>query len=129
MERAAGPKVNRAPAKRRGAAPATTRFPIFIRAAGLPIDRADREYLRRKLDLRLGKFARNVERVSVRIGDANGPRGGVDKTCTIKVVLPHVPSVVIVAQHASLKAAMDDAMQRVARTVRRLLHRRYVAQR
>jgi ribosome-associated translation inhibitor RaiA len=126
VERVTARKAKGAPARRTGA-PATTRFPIFIRATGVPIDPGDRDYLRRKLDLRLGKFARNIERVSVRIGDVNGPRGGVDKTCAIKVVLAHVPSVVVTEQDASLKGAMDGALQRIARTVRRLLQRRYVA--
>jgi ribosome-associated translation inhibitor RaiA len=118
MGRAAAPKGKRAPANRRKA-PAMTSFPIHIRAAGLQIERSDRDYLRRKLQLRLGKFGRNIERVSVRIGDTNGPRGGADKTCAIKVVLPHVPSVVVTTQAASLKAAMDGALQAIARTVRR----------
>ena len=78
-----------------------------------------------KLELRLGKFGHNVERASVRVGDANGPRGGVDKTCAIKVVLPRIPSVVATVQAASLKAAMDGALHAIARTVRRLLQRRY----
>jgi ribosome-associated translation inhibitor RaiA len=128
MRRAAAPKTNQAPANRRKG-PATPGFPIHIRATGTPIDKADRDYLRRKLDLRLGKFARHIGRVSVRIGDANGPRGGIDKTCAIKVVLSRVPSVVVTSQAASLQAAMDGALQSMARTVRRSLQRRYVARR
>ena len=124
MERPAARKTNRAPANRRKP-PATTSFPIHIRATGLPIETSDRDYVRRKLELRLGKFGHNVERVSVRVGDANGPRGGVDKTCAIKVVLPRIPSVVATVQAASLKAAMDGALHAIARTVRRLLQRRY----
>jgi ribosome-associated translation inhibitor RaiA len=128
MERPAAPKKNRAPANRRSP-PTITSFPIHVRATGLPIEKSDRDYLRRKLHLRLGKFARNIERVSVRIGDTNGPRGGVDKTCAIKVVLPRVPSVVVTVQAASLKEAMDGALQAITRAVRRLLQRRYVATR
>jgi hypothetical protein len=124
MERAVAPNKNRAPANRRDP-PAMTAFPIHIRATGLPIEKSGRDYLRRKLELRLGKFGRSIERVSVRIGDANGPRGGVDKTCAIKVVLPRIPSVVVTVQAASLEAAMDGALQAIARTVRRLLQRRY----
>jgi hypothetical protein len=76
--------------------------PAHIRAVGAPIRAADRAYLRRKLGMKLGKFARAIECVSVRITDVNGPRGGIDKVCRIKVVLSGLPSVVIEQQHASL---------------------------
>ncbi len=91
---------------------------------GAPIQAADRAYLRRKLGTKLGKFARAIERVSVRITDANGPRGGVDKVCRIKVVLSGLPSVVVEQQHASLQAAMDRALQRTESAVRRSVQRR-----
>lgn len=112
------------PAKLRRDRHAVSDIPAHIRADDAPIDAQDRAYLRRKLGMRLGKFARAVERVSVRIRDVNGPRGGVDKACVIKVVLTGLPSVVVEEQHASLQAAMDGALQRTGRTVRRSLERR-----
>jgi hypothetical protein len=96
---------------------------------GLPIDHADRAYLRRKLAIKFRKFDRALERISVRISDANGPRGGADKLCTIKVVLMRAPSIVVGQQSASLKTAMDAAMQRAERTVRRTVQRRNVTRR
>ena len=112
------------PAKKRLNRYAASDIPAHIRAVGAPIGDEDRAYLRRKLGRKLGKFARAVERVSVRIRDVNGPRGGIDKLCAIKVTLTGLPSVVVQEQHASLQAAMDAAMQRVERTVRRAVKRR-----
>jgi ribosome-associated translation inhibitor RaiA len=99
-------------------------IPAHILATGAPVDAADRAYLRRKLGRKLGKFARAVERVSVRIRDVNGPRGGVDTVCTIKVVLSGLPSVVVEERRASLQAAIDGALQRTERAVRRSVQRR-----
>jgi len=99
-------------------------IPAYIRAESVPIDGADRDYLRRKLGTKLGKFARAVERVSVRLRDVNGPRGGIDKRCAIKVVLTGLPSVVVEEQHASLQAAMDRAIAGAERAVRRSMKRR-----
>jgi CBS domain-containing protein len=76
--------------------------PAHIRSAGSELDAADKAYLRRKLGRKLGKFAPAIERTSVRVEDVNGPRGGVDKRCRIKVVLTGLPSVVIEQRHHSL---------------------------
>ncbi len=103
---------------------AVSQIPAHIRADGPRVNAEDRAYLRRKLGMKLGKFARAVERVSVRIRDVNGPRGGVDKACRIKVVLTGLPSVVVDERRPSLQAAMDRALQRTERAVRRSMERR-----
>ena len=112
------------PAKLRLNRHAASDTPAHIRAVNAPIHAEDRAYLRRKLGMKLGKFARAIERVSVRIEDVNGPRGGVDKLCRIKVVLSGLPSVVIEQQHESLQAAMDGALRRTETAVRRSVRRR-----
>ena len=122
----------RAPFARRIARPAKLKrnrysaagIPAHIRAVGASLDTRDRAYVRRKLGMKLGKFARAIERVSVRMRDVNGPRGGVDKLCTIKVVLTRLPSVVVEQKHASLQGAMDGALRRVEVAVRRSMQRR-----
>lgn len=100
-------------------------WPAYIRAAGVELDQADRDYVRRKLGRKLGKYESSVERASVRIEDVNGPRGGSDKRCRIKVVLRGLPSVVVEHQHAALQAAIDGALDRAGRTVARQLQRRH----
>jgi ribosome-associated translation inhibitor RaiA len=92
--------------------------PVFVRAVGVRIGPNDRDYVRRKLGRKLGKFSRHVERSSVRIEDVNGPRGGIDKLCRIKVVLHGLPSVVVEESHEQLQAALDGALARVTLAVR-----------
>lgn len=106
-------------AKRIAGRTAVADTPAHIRVIGVPLDDADKAYLRRKLGRKLGKFARSIERTSVRIEDVNGPRGGVDKRCRIKIVLSGLPSVVVEERHQSLQAAMDGALARTERAVRR----------
>lgn len=96
----------------------TPHIPAYIRSVGAGLDEADKEYLRRKLGRKLGKFSSSVERVSVRVEDVNGPRGGVDKRCRIKAVLAGMPSAVVDEQHHALQAAMDGALSRIERAVR-----------
>lgn len=99
-------------------------IPSYIRSVGDVLSPADREYLRHKLDQKLGKFAAAVYRTSVRVEDVNGRRGGVDKRCRIKVVLVGLPTVVVEDHHQSLKGAMDRALARMERTVRKATDRR-----
>jgi ribosome-associated translation inhibitor RaiA len=116
------------PAKLRLDRHAASDTPAHIRAVDAPIEARDRAYVRRKLGMKLGKFARAIERISVRIKDVNGPRGGIDKLCRIKVVLSGLPSVVVEQQHVSLQAAVDGALRRTESAVRRSVqHRRTTA--
>jgi CBS domain-containing protein len=101
-----------------------SQVPAHIRAADGDLSAIDRESIRRKLGRRLGKFAGSIERVSVRTEDVNGPRGGVDRVCRIKVVLSGLPSVVFESRDSSLAAAVDGASAGVERAVRRALRRR-----
>ncbi len=99
-------------------------MPLHIRATQGNLRPVEREYIRRKLGLKLGKYARSIERISVRLEDVNGPRGGVDQSCRIKVVLRALPSVVFESRDAALKAAVDAALAGVERVVRRTVQRR-----
>ena len=61
----------------------------------MALSREDRDYIRRRIDTRVERFASSVERMSFRLEDVNGPRGGVDKACRAKVTLPGHASVVV----------------------------------
>ena len=98
--------------------------PAHVRLIGVELDDDEQAYVRRKLGMKLGKFATSIERISVRVTDMNGPRGGVDQVCNIKVVLSGLPSVVIERRHAALHAAIDVALRATEQAVRKSIHRR-----
>jgi hypothetical protein len=101
--------------------------PAYIRLADAVVDPVGRAYIRRRLRTKLAKFGALVERVSIRLEDLNGPRGGVDQVCRIKVVLSGLPSVILEHRGASLEAAVDGALDGVERAVRRRVQRRRMA--
>jgi ribosome-associated translation inhibitor RaiA len=98
--------------------------PANIRVVGVELNQDDRAYIRQRLGMKLGKYAPSIERVTVRVKDVNGPRGGVDQLCRIKVVLSGLPSVVFQSRAASLHDAINGALTGVERAVRRRLQRR-----
>jgi hypothetical protein len=112
-------------ALKREAGPTDSRqVPASIRVFGVHLDRNERAYIRQRLGGKLGKHGAAIERVTVRMEDVNGARGGIDQVCRIKVVLSGLPSAVVEAQAASLIDALNGALTGAERAVRRSLERR-----
>ena len=72
------------PVKRMSGRTKTLRTPAHVRVIGVALDEHDRALIRRKLGMKLGKFVASIERVTVRVTDANGPRGGIDHACNVR---------------------------------------------
>jgi CBS domain-containing protein/ribosome-associated translation inhibitor RaiA len=114
------PRKLKQPGRRKG----STLIPAHIRVSGTTLSPGKRMYIRKKLGAKFGKFAESIARISVRVKDVNGPRGGIDQVCQIKVVLRNLPSVVFFSRDASLDAAIETALAGAERAVRRKLRRR-----
>ena len=65
----------------------------------------------------------HVRNVKVRLFDVNGPLGSQDKRCVVQVKLNHLPLVVTEETQADLQVAVDRALNRAGRTVKRRLER------
>lgn len=110
-------------AKRTAGRTDTADVPANVRVVGVDLDDDDRAYIRLRLGAKLGKFASSIERVTVRVRDVNGPRGGIDKLCNIKVVMSGMPSVVFETRAAALKTAINGALTGTERAVRKSVDR------
>ena len=98
--------------------------PAHIRVNGVEMEDHDRDHIARKLGMKLGKFASSIERITVRLSDANGPKGGRDQICQIKVVLSGLPSIVVEERASALHTSIERALKATALAVRRSLQRR-----
>jgi hypothetical protein len=98
--------------------------PAHIRVLGVEMEDHDRDHIARQLGMKLGKFTSSIERITVRLSDANGPKGGRDQICQIKVVLSGLPSIVVEERAAALHTATERAMKATALAVRRSVQRR-----
>ena len=88
-----------------------------------------REFITRRLHFALGRFAPQVERVTARVADVNGPRGGTDKRCRMEVKLRGLGSVSSEAHADDVEEAAAFAAERLGRGVARSLERRQQAKR
>jgi putative sigma-54 modulation protein len=90
---------------------------IGIQCRGFSLTSAIAGHVRKRLDFLLGRGIRRLRRVDVTLSDTNGPRGGVDKRCQIKVSLDGLRPVVIEDVQTDLYMAIDRAASRASRTV------------
>ncbi len=96
---------------------------IDIRANGFALTEALRDHAERRLRFALTRADEHVRWVAVHLGDVNGPRGGRDKRCRIRVMLKGRPDVVIDDVETDLYAAIDRAANRAGRSVARCVTR------
>jgi ribosome-associated translation inhibitor RaiA len=118
--KAAGPKAR----PRTSGRTSVAETPLAVRTSGIDVDRDLRGYIHGRLGWRLGKFARHIERLTVRFEDVNGPKGGVDTVCRIKVVFAGLPTVIVEELGDDAFAAFNRADDRVERAVRHAVGRR-----
>ncbi|MGB5259149.1 MAG: HPF/RaiA family ribosome-associated protein [Gammaproteobacteria bacterium] len=102
---------------------------INIQARNFPLTDALRYHTEQRLGFALSASDDHIQRVTVRLSDINGPRGGADKCCHIQVALAHLPDVVIEDTEADLYAAIDRAADRAGRTVGRRVVRQRIKDR
>lgn len=82
------------------------------------------EAMRRRLWFALGRLATAIRTVDVTIADVNGPRGGLDKQCRLRVRGPAVGIAVIEHVGTDALTTVGQAAERAHRAVLRALSRR-----
>lgn len=101
--------------------------PLNLRAHGVSLDPALENYVRERAGSKLGKFATSIERVTVRFEDENGPKGGVDIDCKIKLVMRGAPTVLVTEVASDPRDAFDLAVGAAEQAVGRGLAKRGLA--
>lgn len=81
-------------------------------------------HVRRRIGFALDHLAHRVRSAVVRLSDTNGPRGGVDKRCCLRVELEPRGTVILSERSADVYAAVDRATGRLKKAVVRGIERR-----
>ena len=96
---------------------------IDVRFRGLEPSESLRDHVVRRIHFHLSRFGHEISSVHVRISDVNGPKGGVDKQCQIKVRGRRLSAVVIDDLSGDAYSSVDMAVERVGRAVGRDIER------
>jgi len=97
---------------------------ITVRGYGIEVSPDLGGLVERRLSFALSRFGGRVRAVSVSLVDLNGPRGGIDKKCSMQARLAPRGSVRVENKDSELPAAVGRAATRLARAVVRALERR-----
>lgn len=97
---------------------------LTIRTRHVELTPALRDQLVRRLDFALGRLATAIRAVEVTVVDINGPKGGPDKQCRIRVRGPALRTIVIEHVGTDVLSTVSFAAERAERALARALGRR-----
>jgi hypothetical protein len=109
--------VDRASKRHRGRTIAED-TPVSIRT-GIRLSPRFEERIRTALGAHIGHAGTLLERATVRFEDVNGPRGGDDTVCRIKLVISGRPSLIVEHRAATPRLAFAEANHKVRRALER----------
>lgn len=96
---------------------------VDIQARNFELTDALANHIQRRLDFALSPRYEQIQQIQVRLSDVNGPRGGEDKCCQIRVVLPRLQDIVVEDTELDMYVAINRAVDRAGRSVSRRLSR------
>lgn len=96
---------------------------ISVRGSGMHVSRKIRRLVDRRVAFELSRFGPRVRAVSVSLEDLNGPRGGMDKRCSMQADLNPGGTVRVEKRDSELRAAIGRTAARLAHAVARALER------
>ncbi len=92
---------------------------IDIQALDFTLTDRLRAHVEQRLRFTLTRLQGRMRRVSVRLSDVNGPKGGVDKRCLVRIKTNGLPDIIVEDTEANLYVAVNRAVDRARRTLER----------
>ena len=96
---------------------------IDVRSQGIELSASLHDHIERCLDFRLDWARHDVSRIVISLSDVNGPRGGNDKRCQVRIPLSRMRDVLIDEVADDLQVAIARAVDRAARSLERRFSR------
>jgi hypothetical protein len=83
------------------------------------LDSQSRQLVERRLLFALSRFDSRIQQIDLTLNDENGPRGGIDKSCRLLVVLHRAADVVITDRDSDVISCISRVAGRAGRAVSR----------
>lgn len=96
---------------------------LTVRGQRVELDDALKSHIDLHVYFALSRFSDRIRSVHVALSDSDGPRGGVDKVCRMRVALRSGPPLHLEELASTLEMAVDRACDRLGRRVARELER------
>ena len=96
---------------------------IFIRTKGFQLTNAIENHISSRIHLILSRFSDVIRKVEVFVSDENGPRGGIDKSCVVRIKTDQRLDLVVKDLEDDLYIAVTRALARAKQSLTRHLQR------
>jgi putative sigma-54 modulation protein len=97
---------------------------ITIKSTEVPLSNERRQQIERRAAFAMSRLAWRVQRVDVSLGDLNGPRGGIDKQCRVRVHFDRGPAAVVEDCDSDLALLIDRCLARAGRVAHKWVDKR-----
>jgi putative sigma-54 modulation protein len=82
-----------------------------------------RDYVQERMGAAIGRFRGHVQWARVKVADVQHGEGSQDKRCVVQLRLRNLPDVVFAITQFEVKAAVDQAAERLTRVLSQRLRR------
>ncbi|MFQ3199967.1 MAG: putative sigma-54 modulation protein [Zhongshania sp.] len=94
---------------------------INLKLRHVSINQGLEEYVQRRMDFALATRYSQTRQIDITLSDINGPRGGEDKRCQVRIMIAGQRDIVIDDVQDNWQVAIDKAASRASKTLTRRL--------
>jgi len=92
---------------------------VNVTSTNLPVSKQLKADLASRIKASFGRTQDRIAKASVTLSDVNGPRGGNDKECKVKLTLTGLPSILVMSRKDNLLKAVSTALSTANLTLKR----------
>lgn len=96
---------------------------LSVQSLGFSLTPGLKDFVETRTRLIVSRYGHRVSRIDVTLLDVNGPKGGEDKRCRIRMKIEGMPSIVIQDTDKDMYDAINSCTSRLRRTLIRKLDR------
>lgn len=96
---------------------------IDLQARDFHLTSSIESQIRQKLKVVLNRFGHKIRNLRVVLSDVNGPKGGKDKRCAIKIEMHNLKTIVVDEVTSNMHESISRCSQRAKRTIDKVLNK------